>query len=266
MATTLCEKAYVLSVNCVITTSSLPDGQEGEVYGQFVLADATAPLVWSVVAGALPTGLTLDPDSGFIGGTPDPGTAGPHAFTVQCVSNGVTCTKALSIEVAAAPVACVDWDAIVWAPWPPGHILGAGIGTFNYSFVGGTVFYEADQTTGHHLGNTVGSVLYTGPGCNCRLRTTLEYNNASTHYGFVNVFQDGNLLAFFQSSTHPSGQPLGPALVIDVPFAVIAGVNSLIEIRPGFGIPDGFTHFGANDFPTFTPADLLKYTSVLTNI
>ena len=63
-----------------------------------------APYSWTIVAGSLPTGLSLNPASGAISGTP--AAAGSSAFTVQ-VSDGQTpadvATAAFSISVAAAP-------------------------------------------------------------------------------------------------------------------------------------------------------------------
>jgi large repetitive protein len=66
---------------------------------------------WSISVGALPTGVTINPSSGVISGTPT--TAGTFAFTVLAVIDGNRSdTKALSITVRSpltiAPPAVFD--------------------------------------------------------------------------------------------------------------------------------------------------------------
>ncbi|MFZ5502324.1 MAG: Ig-like domain-containing protein [Pseudomonadota bacterium] len=65
-----------------ITTTTLPTASVGAVYSATLTAAYGAlPYTWSVTAGALPAGLTLDAVTGQISGTPvTPGTA---SFTVQ---------------------------------------------------------------------------------------------------------------------------------------------------------------------------------------
>ena len=54
----------------VVVTTSLPDGQVGLPYSQNLTATGgIVPLKWSLIAGQLPNGLSLDP-SGLISGTP----------------------------------------------------------------------------------------------------------------------------------------------------------------------------------------------------
>ncbi|HVB85174.1 MAG TPA: putative Ig domain-containing protein [Candidatus Dormibacteraeota bacterium] len=54
-----------------ITTSSLPDGQVNVMYSATLNATGgITPYTWSLTSGSLPTGLTLNPSSGAISGTP----------------------------------------------------------------------------------------------------------------------------------------------------------------------------------------------------
>jgi hypothetical protein len=55
----------------VITTTSLADGQVNAVYSQTLVATGgTGAHTWALIAGSLPTGLTLNPTTGQISGTP----------------------------------------------------------------------------------------------------------------------------------------------------------------------------------------------------
>jgi hypothetical protein len=84
----------------VITTSSLPDGNVGEVYSASLSASGgTGSFTWSVVTGSLPAGLTLN-GSGSITGTAT--TQGSATFTVQAASGGKVATRQLSIAIDAA--------------------------------------------------------------------------------------------------------------------------------------------------------------------
>jgi len=65
-----------------ITTSSLPDGTVGTQYSQPLQGSGgVTPYTWSVSAGTLPAGLTLDASTGVISGNPT--AVGTSNFTIQ---------------------------------------------------------------------------------------------------------------------------------------------------------------------------------------
>lgn len=85
-----------------ITTASLPAGTSGAAYSQTLArSGGTAPFTWSIAAGSLPGGLTLNPGTGTISG---PATAaGTFNFTAQVADSvGATTTRPLSITINAA--------------------------------------------------------------------------------------------------------------------------------------------------------------------
>jgi hypothetical protein len=85
-----------------LATSSLPGGTIGAAYSATLQATGgTASYSWSITAGSLPVGLSLNASSGAISGTPT--TSGTSTFTVQVKdANSNTATKSLSIAIAAS--------------------------------------------------------------------------------------------------------------------------------------------------------------------
>jgi hypothetical protein len=87
-----------------ITTTSIPDGEEGTAYSATIAADSgTPPYTFRIRSGELPTGISLATD-GTISGTPESGTAGSYTITVQ-VTDAVpdTDTRQFSMDVTEAP-------------------------------------------------------------------------------------------------------------------------------------------------------------------
>jgi hypothetical protein len=87
-----------------ISTASLPSGTVQAAYSANISATGgVAPFTWSLAAGALPPGLTLDTSSSgattTLSGTPS--TAGSYNFTVA-VTSGSTVTKAFTVAISSA--------------------------------------------------------------------------------------------------------------------------------------------------------------------
>lgn len=85
-----------------ITTASLPGGTQSTNYSASLAASGgTPPYTWSIIAGALPTGLALASGTGVISGTPT--VTGTASFTVQVRdANAQTNAKPFSIAISAA--------------------------------------------------------------------------------------------------------------------------------------------------------------------
>lgn len=93
-----------LGLPLTIGNSSLPGATVGSSYRQtLTAAGAWGDYSWSVSAGSLPPGLSLNAQTGVVSGTAT--TAGTATFTVQAAGLGLpaeTATQRLSIDVAAA--------------------------------------------------------------------------------------------------------------------------------------------------------------------
>ena len=99
----------VVTKPVITTTTPLPVAITGvpvtPIAQTFTVGSGDIPATgaWSIVSGSLPAGLSFNPDTGEITGTPT--TPGLFPFTVQLVaSDGEIATKAESIAVGAPPV------------------------------------------------------------------------------------------------------------------------------------------------------------------
>ena len=95
---------FIININpakprLIVSTASLPDANINQAYTAPALAASGGTVSsWTLAAGTLPPGLTLNPN-GVISGTPTQ--SGVFTFTVQANGDGATDTKQLSIFVLA---------------------------------------------------------------------------------------------------------------------------------------------------------------------
>jgi large repetitive protein len=101
-------KAFTLSITNVLaisTTSPLPDGAVGAAYQQqFAATGGTPAYTWSIAGGALPAGITLDPSTGLLSGTPTAGGAFNVTIGVKDASQTASSAFRLTITVPTPPV------------------------------------------------------------------------------------------------------------------------------------------------------------------
>ncbi len=81
-----------------ITTNSLPSGTLRASYSAEVEAEGKTPFTFTVSAGSLPAGLSLDSATGIVSGTPT--VVGVSTFTVHVVNDAGEDSRELSIEIS----------------------------------------------------------------------------------------------------------------------------------------------------------------------
>ncbi|MBN2415226.1 putative Ig domain-containing protein [bacterium] len=79
-------KSFTLKIHIRITTTSLPDGQQGTVYNATLFAEGgSSAYDWSVSGGSLPPGTSLLASSSFADVTGIPTATGTYTFTILAV-------------------------------------------------------------------------------------------------------------------------------------------------------------------------------------
>lgn len=91
-----------------ILTDALPLARLGEPYGPVALqaAGATGPVTWSITRGQLPPGITLDPNTGVLSGTPIDAYQVTGAARIEATDGSTTTSRFLGIfglQVAEGP-------------------------------------------------------------------------------------------------------------------------------------------------------------------
>ena len=140
--------SFQLTINpgklVISTPSSLPAGQVNVVYSQTLAATGgTTPYTaWTVAAGTLPPGLTVN-SSGLLGGAPT--TSGAYSFTIQVTdSASATASTAFQLTINNAPL-----QIATSSPLPGGQANASYSQTF--TAIGGTPPYTKWSVTGGTL-------------------------------------------------------------------------------------------------------------------
>jgi hypothetical protein len=129
-----------------VTTSSLPNGQTGVDYLQFLAASGgTPPYSWAITAGALPPGLALTsgnaPGAGTIAGVPL--ATGTYSFTAHVSDTlGAAGTRALSITVTAGPLTVLTADlppGVLGQPYAAQLQATGGVAPYTWAVTAGTL-------------------------------------------------------------------------------------------------------------------------------
>ena len=162
--------AYTVSVIAGAPLSfpatSLPGGNNGWAYSTYLKAKGgVQPYTWSVISGSLPAGLSIDPNSGNISGTPT--ATGTASFTVQVAdseSPPATASQTLSIAIANCSYTALNGHyAFLSNGWKGATEANSAVGSFSANGAGaisGGLLDLADQAKAPQE-----SITFTGTYC-----------------------------------------------------------------------------------------------------
>ncbi len=104
-------QSYTVNVlDMAPAAAALPDATFGTAYSQAVTASGgSGGFTYAVTAGSLPEGLSLNPATGALTGTPGGALGtGSFSFTVTATNTATTCTIAKAYTLVSRPVAVAD--------------------------------------------------------------------------------------------------------------------------------------------------------------
>jgi len=135
---------YTVTIACstisFTTSSPLPAGSAGVAYSQMLNVTPAGSYTFSLVAGSLPGGLTLNQGTGLISGTP--ATTGTSTFTVKAQgANGCSATQTYTLVIACPAI------TVNPATLPSGTIGTAYSQTVAASPAGGNYTYAVSSGT-----------------------------------------------------------------------------------------------------------------------
>jgi putative Ig domain-containing protein len=202
------------SATLTILSSTLPDGITSSVYsGPVSIFGGFGALTASISSGSLPPGLSIDPNTGLISGTPT--APGDYTFTVQ-VKDSFTppavATQVYNLHVAsplmiAAPVGA---DGVVNVPYVLNLTATGGTGNQSWALLSGSLPSGLSLSAAGVIGGTPTQVNLTGN------TVTLKVQDSGSPAQVANVTFTIRIATALAVTTAPG---LLPDAVIGIPYS-----------------------------------------------
>lgn len=225
-----------------ITPTTLPDGNTSDFYNQtFTPIGFVGDVSYSIYSGSLPAGLTLLSTGNLIG---TPNETGDFTFEIKSTDSGATtCVREFTLHIEAGQ--CPNWDDMVWT-------AGDDFGVItSKSFVGGSFSHRIDMPAGNNAAvrDEVGTLNYTGNGCNCQVAVSWDRTNLTETGGTgFQILQGSTVLVQFRTADYPA---LAGSTVIPFSLAPGVGANQTITVR-GIDTFGGAQRYYSNVFQSIS--------------
>ena len=161
-STSISYTLMVIAPTINVTPSSLPSASVAQAYSASVSANGgIAPYHYSVIAGTLPLGVTLNPTSGTLSGTPT--AAGTFSFTIQASdANAYTGSQAYSMTISAPTLTLSPSSipsAAVATVYSATFSASGGTAPYSFALIAGSLptGISLNSSTGLLSGSTVQS-------------------------------------------------------------------------------------------------------------
>lgn len=128
------ERSYSISIFGFTNSAELPEADEGEPYSEQLnyAGTATGDVIFSLVSGAFPSGIALNPLTGEIAGTPTE--SGDFTVVLRISDDAISCQKEFTVTVAQSLSPVVWWTMDLGIPTAEidsvaGLVLSQGAGS-----------------------------------------------------------------------------------------------------------------------------------------
>lgn len=244
----ICQKAMFIEVICSIGPDSLPNPVRSQWYSQFLTNGGVSGTTWTIVDGALPTGLSLNAITGEISGSPDDQAS--YQFTVRNADGDVGCNKEYSVTVQ--PAVGPDWAELFWNP--PSVFSTSGDGTLNFTPISASnATFNGVATAPTNPADAIlliaGTMNYDGPAAHCALQLDFASTGASTNPNNLVLIRISApvAFAFVQQWTNADGSfsmafPFDASDSGGIPYGITVSVN--IQAVSSVGQSSSFTITG----------------------
>ena len=236
----------VVGPSLSLTFGTPPTGQVGVPYTDtLTAAGGTTPYTWSVSAGTLPAGITLDASTGVLAGTPTAG--GTSNFTIRVTdATGQTATQATAITILTGGITIAATASA--ATTTPGATVSYTVKVTNSGQVAltGATFTDPlpgildDAAYNNDASATAGTVAFTSPNLTWTGNLAIGASATITFTVTVSNPDTGNkILASTITSTTPGSNcasgSTDPGCTVSIPVSVltIAATASASTATPG---------------------------------
>ena len=239
----------VVGAGLSLTFGTPPTGQVGVPYTDtLTAAGGTTPYTWSVSAGTLPAGITLNASTGVLAGTPTAG--GTSNFTIKVTdAAGLTATHATSITILAGALSITATASA--ATTTPGSTVGYTVKVTNSGQIAltGATFTDPlagvldDASYNSDASATAGTVSFVSPNLTWTGNLAIGATATITFTVTVNNPDTGNkiLASTITSTTSGSNCAAGstdPTCTVSIPVSIltIAATASASTATPGTAV------------------------------